>query len=193
MPHPIPPLETSRLLLRGLEMEDAPQIQAIFPQWKVVKYLIAKIPWPYPANGAETFVRERVLPAHDRGESWFWSIRLKSEPAILIGVINLTKVGEDHRGFWLAPSHHGRGYMTEACDAVTDFWFEVLKMPVLRAPKAAENVASRRISERQGMRLIGQTEKDYVSGRLLSELWEITAEEWRARKAERLAARNSRT
>ena len=72
--------------------------------------------------------------------------------------------------------------MSEACDAVTEFWFETLKFPVLRAPKAIQNVASLRISEKQGMRRIGIEERDYVGGRLLSELWEITAEEWRARK-----------
>ena len=68
--------------------------------------------------------------------------------------------------------------MLEACDAVTDFWFDTLKFPVLRAPKAAANLASRRISEKQCMRLIGTEERDYVCGRLPSEIWEITAEEW---------------
>lgn len=70
--------------------------------------------------------------------------------------------------------------MTEACEAVTDFWFLVLKFPVLRASKAMANEASRRISQKQGMRMIRTEERDYVSGRLLSEVWEITAEEWRA-------------
>ena len=48
--------------------------------------------------------------------------------------------------------------------------------------KAIDNTPSRRISEKQGMRLIGVEDRDYVSGRLPSELWEITAEEWRAWK-----------
>jgi len=72
--------------------------------------------------------------------------------------------------------------LTEACDAVTDFWFEVLRFPVLRAPKAVANTASRRISEKQGMRVIEYKEKDYVCGRLPSETWEITAAESRERK-----------
>jgi RimJ/RimL family protein N-acetyltransferase len=72
--------------------------------------------------------------------------------------------------------------MTEACDAVTDYWFEVLKFPVLRVPKAIANAASRRISEKQGMRVIATEDRDYVSGRLPSEVWEITAEEWRRRR-----------
>jgi hypothetical protein len=32
------------------------------------------------------------------------------------------------------------------------------------------------------MRVIAREDRDYVSGRLPSELWEITAEEWRARR-----------
>jgi len=183
MPHNIPPLETARLLLRPLGLADAPLIQVIFPQWEIVKYLNRKVPWPFPANGAESFLREMALPAMDRGDGWFWSIRQKTSPHELIGVINLRKNEDEHRGFWLDPREHGQGYMTEACEAATEFWFEVLKFPLMRVAKAVENTASRRISEKQGMRMIGTVERDYVCGRLPAELWEITAEEWRARKA----------
>jgi len=72
--------------------------------------------------------------------------------------------------------------MTEAADAVTDYWFKTLKFPVLRVPKAVANVASRRISEKAGMRVIEIEERDFVSGRLPAEIWEITAEEWNARR-----------
>jgi [ribosomal protein S5]-alanine N-acetyltransferase len=65
---------------------------------------------------------------------------------------------------------------------VTDYWFDVLKFPVLRVPKAIANVGSRRISEKQGMRVIAREDRDYVSGRLPSEIWEITAEAWRRRR-----------
>ena len=71
--------------------------------------------------------------------------------------------------------------MTEACDAVTGFWFNTLKFAVLRAPKAVANAALRRISEKTGMRMVRTEEREYVSGRRLTEIWEITAEEWKAR------------
>lgn len=54
---------------------------------------------------------------------------------------------------------------------------------MLRVAKAAGNAASRRISKKQGMRLIGNEERGYVSGKLTADVWEITAEEWRAWKA----------
>ena len=72
--------------------------------------------------------------------------------------------------------------MTEACDVVTGYWFEVLKFDRLRVPKAAENIASRRISERQGMRLVAVEQGEYVSGPAKTEVWEMTAEEWRRRR-----------
>jgi hypothetical protein len=56
----------------------------------------------------------------------------------------------------------------------------VLGFSVLRAPKAVANAASRRISEKTGMRMVESFEKDYVSGRFSSEMWEITADEWHA-------------
>jgi [ribosomal protein S5]-alanine N-acetyltransferase len=158
-------------MLRPLALADADQAQILFPHWDVVKHLHSRIPWPYPPDGARQFYEQVELPAIARGEHWTWSIRLKSDPN-----------QDENRGFWLGLPWHGRGLMTEASDAVTDFWFSTLKCPVLRVPKAIANTASRRISEKQGMRVIATVERDYVSGRLPAEIWEITAEEWRKRR-----------
>ena len=177
-----PILETERLWLRPLQLSDADQIQLVFPHWEVVRFLAGRVPWPYPADGAQTYIRDIALPAAERGDAWHWTLRLKNDPATIIGSISLMKMENHNRGFWLGLPWQGQGLMSEACDAVTDYWFEVLKFPVLRAPKVIENTASRRISVSQGMRVIATEERDFVSGRLLSEIWEITAEEWRVRK-----------
>ena len=175
-------LETLRLQLHPLQLEDAEQIQQLFPHWEVVRFLAGRVPWPYPPDGARTYIRDMALPAMERGDEWHWTLRLKSNPAQIIGSIGLIK-GENHnRGFWLGLLWHRQGLMSEACDAVTDYWFEVLKFPVLRAPKAIGNTASRRISVRQGMRLIATEERQFVSGLLPAEIWEITADEWRKRR-----------
>ncbi len=49
-------LETRRLMLRPLSRQDVPAIQRRFPKWEVVRYLAARVPWPYPSDGAATHV-----------------------------------------------------------------------------------------------------------------------------------------
>ena len=145
--------------------------------------MLKVVPWPYPADGAEHFIRDIALPAMERGDQWAWTLRLKTTPDQIIGALDLRRGEQDNRGFWLGLRWQGQGLMSEACAWANDFWFETLGFPVLRVAKAVANTASRRISEKRGMRLVGTIEKDYVSGRLSSEIWEMTAEEWRAWKA----------
>jgi RimJ/RimL family protein N-acetyltransferase len=178
----VPALETARLILRPLELADAEQVQKLFPKWEIVQFLANRVPWPYPEDGALTYYRDDALPAMARGDQWHWSLRLKSDPDQLIGSVALLKSEGDNRGFWLGLPWQRQGLMSEAVDAVTGYWFDVLGFLVLRAPKAIANTGSRRISEKQGMRVVAVEERDYVSGRLPAEIWEITAEEWRARQ-----------
>jgi [ribosomal protein S5]-alanine N-acetyltransferase len=177
----VPTLNTERLILRPVSLEDAPQVQAIFPQWEIVRYLTNQVPWPYPPDGALTFYRDIAIPAMERGNAWHWTIRLKTDPNRIIGCISLTR-GDTNRGFWLDPVFQRQGLMLEASDCVTNYWFNVLEMPLMRIPKAVDNTGSRRISEKQGMRIAAFEDRDFVSGRLPSEIWEITSEEWLDRK-----------
>lgn len=185
----IPEGRTARLLLKPLELADATQVQVLFPRWDVVKYLNVGVPWPYPPDGAEQFIREVALPQMEQGEAWHWTLRLLEEPEQIIGAIGLMKSDEESRGFWLAPEFRGRGLMTEACAWANDYYFDVLGFERIRVPKAAANIGSKRISERQGMHLVRIEEREYVCGRLKSEIWEITAEEWRAWKAAAFGSR----
>lgn len=182
MTRAIPILETQRLLLNPLTLDDAPAIQATFPQWEIVRFLASHVPWPYPPDGAESFLRNVALPGIASGTEWHWSLRPKTQPSLLIGVISLMARENNNRGFWIAPDWRNRGLMSEAVGAVTDFWFEALGQEVLRAPKAVENIASRRISQSSGMRMIGTHIHRFVSGEHPAEMWEITAAEWRARR-----------
>lgn len=141
-------LHTKRLLLRPLQLSDAEQTQRLFPHWEIVKFLNSKVPWPYPADRVLNVYRNEILPAIERGEEWHWTLRLNEAPDQHIGVISLHIYEGDNRGYWLGLGWHGQDLMTEAVVAVNDYWFDVLGFPVLRAPKAIANIASRRISEK---------------------------------------------
>ncbi|MCU1726757.1 GNAT family N-acetyltransferase [Pseudomonas sp. 7P_10.2_Bac1] len=181
--HALPTLHTRQLILQPLSLTDADAIQKRFPHWEVVRYLNDAVPWPYPDDGAMCYLRDVALPAIARGEEWHWTIRLRSQPEEVIGNISLMDQADNNRGFWLSPPWQGLGLMSEACSVVDAYWFETLGREVMRVPKAAPNVGSRRISERGGMRLISSKEGSFVSGKFACDLWEITREQWRSRRA----------
>jgi RimJ/RimL family protein N-acetyltransferase len=105
----------------------------------------------------------------------------------MIGLISLFKGTWDNRKFWLGLPWHGLGLMSEACVWANDFWFDHLGFPILRVAKAVSNYPSRRISVKQGMRVVTVVERDYVSGPFQAEVWELTADEWCAWKARECA------
>ena len=187
---PTPVLETPRLVLRPPRMQDVPAIQRDFPDWELVKHLHAGIPWPYPADGAETNMRE-CLARLERGEACCWTITVKHGDNACIGRIELKPdlANQDMRGFWLARSHWGQGLMTEAADAVTSFAFQELGWPFLYLNNAADNVRSHRIKEKQGATLIGVKPHAYVCGELMRETWLLTREDWLARRKYASSAR----
>ena len=175
-------LETEHLLLKPLGVFDIDALQQVFPKWEIVRWLDATVPWPYPADGARYFVENVVLPQIESGTGWHWSIRRRAEPAILIGEITLQEVEHRNRGFWIVPEWQRHGFATEAAEAVTRFWFEDLGKSVLQVPKAAANLASRRISERQGMRVIKHFKGQLVGGEYDFELWELSRDDWLERR-----------
>lgn len=177
-----PLLETERLVLRPLRLEDAPAVQQHFAHWEMVRHLVARVPWPYPADGAEANVRD-CLAKRERGEQFYWAITLKGGGDALIGRIDLRPdagVGA-MRGFWLAQEYWGRGLMTEAADAVNAYAFEVLDWPFIDVSTNAANLASQRIKEKQGFTPAGMGTDRYVEGIRRKAYWRLTQADWRAR------------
>lgn len=180
---PTPPiLETERLILRPLRLDDAPRIQTYFANWEVVRPLSARIPWPYPDDGAETNVRES-LEKQARHEGLCWAIILKDGEDDLIGRIDLRPDDSERsmRGFWLARPYWGQGLMTEAAEAVTAYAFDVLNWPHLYVTNVDSNIRSRRIKEKQDFELIDTVTTDGVEGPATTEVWRLTAIGWRNR------------
>ncbi len=67
------------------------RFRQLFPHWEIVKFLMNRVPWPYPEDGALRFIRDTAIPQEERGEAWHWTLRLRTEPAQIIGVINLVE------------------------------------------------------------------------------------------------------
>ena len=180
---PTPVLKTPRLILRPVRTKDVPVIQLRFPKWEIVRWLDAKVPWPYPADGAATFVAA-CLQEMARGEKSHWAIVPRSGPADLIGLIDLWPddgVSRNQRGFWLDPQFQRQGLTTEAAERVTAYAFIELGWPHLWLSNAEGNHASRRIKEQQGARLVEMMMGHFVGGNASRMVWLLAREDWLAR------------
>jgi ribosomal-protein-alanine N-acetyltransferase len=180
---PTPTLESARLWLKPLCMQDAPVLQRRFARWEVVRHLVAKVPWPYRADGAENYLRHS-LSLVAAGSRSAWGLWLKGGPDELIGVIELwppDPISRDSRGFWLDPDFQRRGLMTEAADRVVGYAFDELGWPFLWLSNAKSNIASARVKERQGAVLIDVVPFSFVDGDEPRQVWLLTAAAWRAR------------
>jgi RimJ/RimL family protein N-acetyltransferase len=176
-----PVLETERLILRPVTMDDAPSLQKHFNNWNIIRRIGVNAPWPYPEDGAESFLKMQQEFIRD-GKVFLWTINLKDKPNEAIGLIEFRfrEEMDDNRGFWLSEDHWGHGYMSEAVEATQDWIFFELGKDKVIAKNAFDNVASRRVKEKTGARHIGQDVGKYHEGEKAQDIWEITAESWRA-------------
>ena len=170
-------LRTARLTLRPLTAADVPNILDGVGNYDVSRWL-AVVPYPYRRPDAEAFVAEAALQI---GRTWGID-----DSTGFRGVIT-TNGGAV--GFWISRHAWGRGYVTEAGDAVLDAWFAARRAAPLWASHMAENGRSRHVLEKLGFVDAGPTEvvsvalKQTVPGR---RMW-IPRERWRARRRHRLS------
>ncbi len=186
-PHlpPTPVLHGARLTLRPIRREDGPAMQRRFPQWEVVRYLNARTPWPYPADGGAAHARRCVDESAER-KNFSWAITLKGGEDELIGLISVRpddRVSREQRGFWIDPEFWGQGLMTEAAELVTEYAFVELGWPHLWLDNAEANTGSHRIKEKQGARIVERiADAPWVSGPGVKVVWLLTRDDWLSRR-----------
>jgi RimJ/RimL family protein N-acetyltransferase len=174
-------LETERLVLRDVLFVDVAAYHKNFVDYDVVSELNAAIPWPYPADGIPAFL-EKLRPEQEQNR-WVWALYLKTDLTDPISSIDLSRGGKsEHRGFWLAKKHWGRGLMTEATDAVTDYAFDILGFETMILSNALGNVRSRRIKEKAGAVFLRTEPAKFVNPDYTHrEVWELTKQAWQRR------------
>lgn len=177
-----PTIETPRLILRPLALSDAPAIQRHFNNWNVIKNLASVVPWPYPDDGAETFIRLQLEKIAAGEEIYTWVLTLRSGEPEAIGNIHF-RPGADNpkgnRGFWLAEPYWNRGLMTEAVAAANDFAFNTLGIEEFHVCNAVSNAASRRVKQKTGAEFVGHIELAHHNGQSKTERWRVTRGSWR--------------
>jgi len=176
-----PVIDTERLILRPLALSDVPAIQRHFNNWNIIKHLAAVVPWPYPEDGAETFVKQQLEKVSAGEEIYLWVLVLRGGAGEAIGNIHFRPRADGtkgNRGFWLAEPYSKRGLMTEAIAAVNDFAFLTLGLDHFFVCNAASNEASRRVKQKTAAEFVGFIELAHHGGQSRSERWIVRRETW---------------
>ena len=176
-----PTLQTSRLELRPLALSDVPAIQRHFNNWNIIRHLASAVPWPYPDDGADTFVRLQLGKIAAGEEIHQWVLALRAGEGEAIGNTHFRPRDDGpkgNRGFWLAEPYWNQGLMTEAIAAVNDFAFLTLGVESFYVCNAVTNVASRRVKQKTRAEFIGHIELAHHDGQTHAEKWRVTRENW---------------
>jgi ribosomal-protein-alanine N-acetyltransferase len=162
----LPAINTNRLSLRWISVEDVDDVYTIYSDPEVMRY------WSTPPLADRSAASKLVSEIHEsfkRRELLKWGIALRKDDT-LIGSVTLFHPDFTHRraeiGYALGRAHWGQGYMQETLRAVLTYAFEVLEFHRIEADVDPRNVASIRTLERLGFQREGY----------LRERWQVNGE-----------------
>jgi len=179
-------IKTNRLILRPLKEEDAKSILENINNLEVTKWLLV-VPYPYTLKDAKKWVKENKDKwKKKKKESYTFGIELKEEKKIIggIGIHDFDKFqGKASVGYWLGENYHGKGYGTEALDALLKFAFNNLKLRKIEAGVFVGNPSSGKLLEKFGAKQEGLRRKSNrckADGKIKDEIiYGLLKEEWK--------------
>jgi RimJ/RimL family protein N-acetyltransferase len=178
-------LRTTRLLLHPLGETDADVLFDIFSDPLVMRYWSSPA-WTSVRQASEIIERDRIEMT--AGEHLRLGITI-AEKKLLIGTCSLFNINEQCRraemGYGLAASAWGKGYMTEALEALLHYAFKSMHFNRIEADIDPRNEASAKILLRLGFRKEGYLrERWIVNGDVSdSELYGLLRKEWEERES----------
>lgn len=169
-------LETERLRLRMYKREDADEQLRITSDAEFRRYFPPQFFKP---------TRDNVLVGIGRIlEHWsqlgfgYWAVELKEEARMVgyCGLRRLPQTKEVELLYGIERAQWGRGLTTEAARASLRFGFEELKLERIMAVTDPENLGSRRVMEKSGLKF----EKDAVYFEMPVVYYALNREDYRA-------------
>jgi RimJ/RimL family protein N-acetyltransferase len=175
------PVRTERLVLRRLADGDVPQIFAYRSQPHVAEWIGGAA--TDVGSLAERFGEGAMAVIVEHGDRLIGDLMVKVQDAYAQReVAENAEATEAELGWVFDPVHHGRGFATEAIDALFRICFEDLGLRRVVAVCFTDNLASWRLMERVGMRREAHHVKDSLHrdhGWLDGYVYALLADEWR--------------
>lgn len=167
-PAQIPELQTTRLLLKPLSLDDTPALYEIYSDEETMRYWSSV---PVKNMAAARALVQADVDAVEQGKAWFWAICLKPGGEVIGKCVLFNFSERNYRaevGYVLNRAYWGRGLMSEAVQCMTDFAFDLLGLHRLEADTDPENLGSLRLLEKLGFKKEGFfRERWFVGGQWL--------------------------
>ena len=161
----LPTLETERLILRKMILNDAEAVFAYASNSEVSRYTL----WETHRSieDSRAFL-EFATQKYENGGEPDWGIVYRGN-GCLVGACGLVNWEAEHAraevGFVLSREYWGRGLMSEAVRAILRFGFKRMNLNRIEARCIAENAASARVMEKAGMVYEGTLrQREYIKG-----------------------------
>ena len=158
-----------RCIIRPWRLDDADSLARHANDRKIWIALRDLFPHPYTIEDAHTFLKSII----NSEPVTLYCVEANDAAAGGIGI----RIGADvHRqtaelGYWLSQKFWGRGIMTEAVAAFTDFCFDEFQLRRIYAEPFANNLASARVLEKAGFAFEGRLKNNVLKdGKLLDSL-----------------------
>ncbi|MEO5952865.1 MAG: GNAT family N-acetyltransferase [Chloroflexia bacterium] len=178
-----PTLETERLILRRMRMEDMEDIFEYASDPEVTRYVVFET--HQTLDDTKVFL-ERVLSRGLESGVLTFAVELK-ETRRVIGNCSIWEVDDRSKraevGYAINSAYRGKGYAPEALRAVIDLGFGVLRLNRIAGLAMLDNPASVRVMEKAGMRYEG-TLREYmmIKGRFYDlQVCAVVRQEWEGR------------
>lgn len=142
-------LDTQRLSLRHLELDDAPFILALLndPGW--IRYIGDR--GVRTVEAAAAYLETRMLAQYEKCGFGLWMVEGRArEPMGICGLVKRDTLPVPDLGFAFMPGFRGQGYAYESALAVRDHATGALGLAKLLAITSPANTDSARLLERLG-------------------------------------------
>lgn len=153
-------LETERIFLRKLRKEDVAELRAVLGDPEVM------YAWEKTFDDGEIAEWiERQQNRYKKDGYGYWA-SIEKETGRLIGMTGLLEESMGERlvtgvGYLYARQYWGRGFATEGAKGCIDYAFRKLRRDRVAADIRPQNLSSRRVAERLGMKETGSYIKYY--------------------------------
>jgi len=144
-------IETERLLLRKITLDDKEELFKLHSNPEVQKY--TGEPVVETIDEIENAIQSRINDYKKYGYGR-WATFLKNEMQFVgwAGLAYLPEFDEIDLGYRFLPTYWGKGLATEASKSILTYGFDILKLKKIIAIAMKENKASIRVMEKIGMK-----------------------------------------